>query len=152
MAVLVIDSSITAAWCFPDERTSYTQAVLYAIGKPIEAVAPRLWAYEIRNSVLMGLRRKRIDQTHAEEFLDTIRSLPVRLSDPVSYEAVFALADRHRLTVYDAAYLDLALREGLPLASLDKINTSCYGIRHRDIPAVTSWCSSNLTNGRLSGD
>jgi predicted nucleic acid-binding protein len=119
MAVLVIGSSLAAAWCFPDERTDYTNAVLRVVSTPIEVTAPRLWAYEVRNSVLMGLRRKRIGKAHAEYFLDSLKGLPIRLSDPLSYDGVFALADRYGLTVYDAAYLDLAVREGLPLASLD---------------------------------
>jgi len=78
-----------------------------------------LWAYEIRNSVLIGVRRKRINRAHAEDFLQTLKSLPIKLSDPMSYDAVFALAERHALTIYDASYLDLALREGLPVATLD---------------------------------
>ncbi len=119
MLALVIDSSLAAAWCFPDERTDYTNAVLLAISAPLEAAAPRLWAYEVRNSVLMGLRRKRITQTDALEFLESIEGLPIRLADPVSYDGVFSLAERHGLTVCDAAYLDLAIREGLPLASMD---------------------------------
>jgi predicted nucleic acid-binding protein len=119
MPALVIDSSLVAAWCFPDERTDYTNAVLHAISAPLEATAPRLWAYEVRNSVLMGLRRKRITHADALEFLESLKGLPIRLADPVSYDGVFSLADRHGLTVYDAAYLDLAIREGLPLASLD---------------------------------
>jgi predicted nucleic acid-binding protein len=119
MPAFVIDSSITAAWCFPDEHTTYTQDVLRALATPLEAIAPGLWAYEIRNSVLMGMRRKRITKTHAEDFLDSLKSLAIRLTDPVSYDGIFQLADRHGLTVYDAAYLDLALRESLPLASLD---------------------------------
>jgi predicted nucleic acid-binding protein len=76
-------------------------------------------AYEVRNSVLVGLRRGRIARIHAERFLVSMSDLRVRLSDPLSYDRVFALADQHGLTVYDAAYLDLAVREGLPLASLD---------------------------------
>ena len=120
MVALVIDSSLAAAWCFPDERTDYTNAILRAVAAPLEAVAPRLWTYEVRNSVLMGLRRKRITHADAQEFFECIKGLPIRLAGPVSYDVVFGLADRHGLTVYDAAYLDLALREGLPLASLDK--------------------------------
>ena len=119
MAVLVIDASITAAWCFKDETTDYTEGVLTAVSGFSDALAPRLWAYEVRNSVLMGLRRRRISKTDAEEFLDSIKSLPIRLTDPLSYNGVFQLADRHGLTVYDAAYLDLAVRERLPLASID---------------------------------
>ena len=55
MAALVIDSSLAAASCFPDERSDYTNAVLRAIAAPLEAVVPRLWAYEVRNSVLNGI-------------------------------------------------------------------------------------------------
>lgn len=110
---------MAAAWCFPDERTAYSNAVLQAIATPVEAIAPRLWAYEVRNSVLMGMRRNRIGSVDAQQFIESINVLPIRLVDPVSYDALFSLAEHHKLTVYDAAYLDLALREGVPLASLD---------------------------------
>jgi predicted nucleic acid-binding protein len=120
VVAVVIEASLAGSWCFPDERTSYTEAVLNAISHGTEAVAPRLWAYEIRNCLLMGVRRGRITMAHAEAFLEDLKSLPIRLTDPLSYSRVFALADRHRLTVYDAAYLDIAIREGIPLVSLDK--------------------------------
>jgi predicted nucleic acid-binding protein len=58
----------------------------------------------------MGVRRRRITPTEAADFLEALRSLPIRLSDPVSYDAVFDLAQTNSLTVYDAAYLELALR------------------------------------------
>lgn len=119
MAALVIDASLASAWCFPDERTDYTNGVLQAVSSSVEALAPRLWAYEVRNSVLMGMRRGRIGKADAEEFLSSLVDLNIRLSDPVSYDDVFKLAEHHSLTVYDAAYLDLALREGSQLASLD---------------------------------
>ena len=106
-------------WCFPDERTDYTDGVLQAVSSSTDSVAPRLWAYEIRNSVLTGLRRGRISKTDAEGFLDSLDDLNIRLTDPISYDAVFALAEANGLTVYDAAYLDLAIREGAHLASLD---------------------------------
>src|SRR5687768_3429093 len=84
-----------------------------------QVFAPRLWDYEVRNSVLIGLRRGRISSTHAQEFLASLNVMPVRLVDPASFGPVFALAERYGLTVYDAAYVDLALREALPLATLD---------------------------------
>lgn len=84
-----------------------------------EAIAPRLWAYEIRNSVLVGARRHRITKADATGFVASLADLRISLFDPPSYDSVFALADSYALTVYDAAYLDLALREQLPLASLD---------------------------------
>jgi predicted nucleic acid-binding protein len=119
MADLVIDASIAAAWCFKEETTGYTDRVLIAVSGFFAAVAPRLWAYEISNTVLIGVRRRRITQLHAGDFLESIADLRIRLMDYVSYDPVFSLAQNHGLTVYDAAYLDLALRERLPLASLD---------------------------------
>lgn len=67
----------------------------------------------------MGLRRNRITRNDADEFLDSIADLRIGLVDPLSYDGVFALADRYGLTLYDAAYLDLAIRDDLPIASLD---------------------------------
>ena len=89
MAVFVIDSSISAAWCFKDEATAYTEGILIVVSGVGEAVAPRLWAYEVRNSVLVGLRRKRITQRDAEGFLESLSDLRIRLTDPVSYDEVF---------------------------------------------------------------
>lgn len=120
MADLVIDASLSAAWCFEDETTDYTEGVLTAVSETADAIAPRLWAYELRNSILMGVRRKCIERADAQAFLASLPALRFRLIDPLSYDDVFDLAERHGLTVYDASYLDLALREGLPLASLDR--------------------------------
>jgi len=121
MASVVIDASIASAWCFPDEQTDYTKAVFQAVSSSaVDSVAPRLWAYEIRNSVLMGLRRGRISKADSEQFLVSLNELNVRLSEPASYDEVFALAQEHGLTVYDAAYLNLAIQERIPLASLDR--------------------------------
>ena len=120
MAAVVIDASVASAWCFPDERTDYTQAVFQAISSSaVEAVAPRLWAYEIRNSILMGLRRGRLGKLDSEQVLVSLNELNMRLSEPASYDEMFSLAQEHGLTVYDAAYLYVAMQERLPLASLD---------------------------------
>jgi len=121
MAAVVIDASIASAWCFPDEQTDYTKAVFQAVASSaVDTVAPRLWAYEIRNSVLMGLRRGRIGEADSEQFLISPNELNVRLSEPASYDEVFSLAQEYGLTVYDAAYLNLAIQEHLPLATLDR--------------------------------
>lgn len=84
-----------------------------------DAIAARLFAYELRNTVLMGVRRGRITSKIAQEFLQSLADLRIRLTDPVSYDAVSGLAERTNLTLYDAPYLDLAIRESLPIASLD---------------------------------
>jgi|SRR6516165_6905943 predicted nucleic acid-binding protein len=119
MAALVIDASLAVSWCFPDERTDFTNGVLRTVSQSLAAMAPRLWAYEVRNGVLMGVRRRRITTTDAQDFLEALEALAIRLVDPPAYTSVFTLAERYDLTVYDAACLDLALRESLPLASLD---------------------------------
>lgn len=119
MADLVVDASLASAWCFPDERTEYANEVLWAVSFSRQTFAPRFWAYEGWNSVLMGVRRVRLGKTDAVSFLDSLADLNIRLVDPVSYDAVFKLAEIDGLTVYDAAYLDLAIREGAQLASLD---------------------------------
>jgi len=121
MVAVVIDASIASAWCFPDEQTDYTKAVFLAVSSSaVNSVAPRLWAYEIRNSVLMGLRRGRISKADSQQFLVSLNELNVRLSEAASYDEVFSLAQEHGLTVYDAAYLNLAIQEHLPLATLDR--------------------------------
>src|ERR1700755_919301 len=103
MASFVLDSSLTVAWCFADERTDYTNAILQALSRSDGAIVPQLWAYEVRNALLMGVRRQRITPAEATDFLDSLRSLPIRFRDPVSYDAVFELARFNGLTVYDAA-------------------------------------------------
>ena len=121
MAAVVIDASIASAWCFPTKQTDYTKAVFEAVSfSALDAVAPRLWAYEIRNSILMGLRRGRIGKPDGVQFLVSLIELNVRLTEPASYDDVFSLAEEHGLTVYDAAYLNVAMQERLPLASLDR--------------------------------
>lgn len=114
----ILDSSLAASWCFPDEETSYTRAALRAL-EPAGALVPRLWAYEIRNTILVGVRRRRIGAVHAADFIGTLETLPIRVRDAVSYLSIYALAERHRLTSHDAAHLDLATRERLPLGTLD---------------------------------
>ncbi|HKD05497.1 MAG TPA: type II toxin-antitoxin system VapC family toxin [Bryobacteraceae bacterium] len=120
MAV-VIDASIALSWCFPDERTDFTEAVFNAVGSStLVARVPTIWAYEVRNAVLMGLRRNRITKPESKRFLYALGRMGVVIAEPSDYDSVFTLADQHGLTFYDAAYLNLALTSGLPIASLDK--------------------------------
>ena len=120
MADFVLDAFVATAWCFKDEATSYTDGILRALSGMAEAIAPRLRAYEVRNRVLMGTRRQRMTKADAADFIASLTDFRIRLCDPPSYDALFVLSDRYALTVYDAAYLDPAMRESLPLASLDK--------------------------------
>ena len=77
--------------------------MLQAISDSLRGYAPRLWAYEVHNSILMGPRRGRISKADAEGFLASWADLNIHLTDPVSYDAIFKLAELSGLTVYDAA-------------------------------------------------
>jgi predicted nucleic acid-binding protein len=85
----------------------------------------------------MGMRRVRITKEASQKLLVFLNDLDVQLSDSPSYDAVFSLAERHGLTIYDAAYLDLALREGLPLASLD--NALCRAAGNSGVVLFELW-------------
>lgn len=119
---LVIDSSITLAWFFEDERSAGADAVLRQVAES-GAVAPALWKLEVANGLQMAVRRKRIDEAFRDASIADLRALGVAIdaqTDQQAWSTTLQLADRWRLTLYDAAYLELAQRLGLPLATLDK--------------------------------
>jgi predicted nucleic acid-binding protein len=118
---LVIDSSATLAWIYHEEAT---EAIGQVFDRVIEngAWVPSLWRLEVANVLEMGVRRRRHDAAFRDASLADLALLPILL-DPESHaqawSATAQLAARHRLTLYDAAYLELALRRGVPLATLD---------------------------------
>jgi predicted nucleic acid-binding protein len=119
---LVLDASITLAWALPDEASNYSDSILKqaASGK---AWVPDLWTHEVANGLLMAQRRKRLTAAQRALFVEELLRLPIELvgaAARVVLEAQGALAERYGLTAYDAAYLDLALRKGVPLATQDK--------------------------------
>ena len=115
----VVDASVAAAWFLPDEATELTEAALQATAT-MDIWVPALWLLEIGNMLLSAQRRKRIDDAKRRELVSAAAALRLRVDrEPVSMIDLDALAAHHRLTVYDAAYLELALRRRLPLATLD---------------------------------
>lgn len=119
--ILAVDASIAMSWCFPDEADGYAYAVLDALTGST-AMAPSLWPVEIANALAMGERRKRITRSDTTRFLALIAGLPIDIDSETSARAldyVLPLARAFSLTAYDATYLDLAMREGLTLATLD---------------------------------
>jgi predicted nucleic acid-binding protein len=119
---LVIDSSITLAWLFEDERSALADAVLRQVTET-GAVVPSLWRLEVANALQMAVRRQRIDARFRDASIADIRSLPITIdpeTDRHAWGASLILAERCQLTLHDAAYLELAQRVGLPLASLDQ--------------------------------
>jgi predicted nucleic acid-binding protein len=121
-AAFVLDGSVALAWYFVDEQEAYADGVAASLPSSA-AVVPAVWPLEVANAVLMGERRQRGTTTKASVWLRFLRSLPITVDDETHLRAwgdTLDLARTHGLTAYDAAYLELALRRGLPLATLDK--------------------------------
>ena len=118
----VLDTSVTMAWLFEDETTRTTEAILDRLTSE-DALVPTLWTYEVGNVLLMAERRKRITEAQGRRFTRLLESLPIRISDShlISlWSNAVVVAREHELSVYDGTYLDLAMREGIPLATRDK--------------------------------
>jgi predicted nucleic acid-binding protein len=118
----VVDSSITLSWYFEDEATDASDEVLRRVGNE-GGLVPSLWRFEVANGLQMAVRRKRIDTAFRDRVLSRLAELDI-VVDPESESHVWSasvrLSDRHGLTVYDAAYLELAQRRRLELATLDR--------------------------------
>lgn len=122
MSGLVLDASIALAWCFEDEADAYADAVLDSLRRR-KPVAPGLWALEVANALLASQRRGRIQAPERLARLAFLADLDVGLEHaptPAVFGEISRLADAHDLSVYDAAYLELALRRGQPLATHDQ--------------------------------
>ena len=128
MSGIIVDASVTAAWFLPDEATPFTEAALHATSTH-DVWIPALWLLEMGNLFLSAQRRKRIDENKRREFVAAASALRLRIDrEAVRMDAMDALAARHGLTTYDAAYLELALRRALPLATLDKALLTAMGM------------------------
>jgi len=114
----VLDASITACWAFQDEDHPDARLAFHQM-RSEEAVVPCLWWFEVRNILVVNERRRRIAESETAAFLLNLSRLRIRIDRAPDEGAVLRLARTHRLSVYDAAYLELAQREGLPLATLD---------------------------------
>lgn len=115
----VPDASVAAAWLLPDEEAALADLALERLAGETACVPVLFW-YELRNVLLTAERRGRIDEHYADVAMARIRRLPIRCPGEPEDHLILALARSHRLTAYDASYLALAIREGCPLASLDR--------------------------------
>lgn len=121
MSRFVLGGSTTLSWCFEDESDASSLEVLERLVRD-EALVPAIWPLEIANALLVGERRKRITSAKARTFLSHLAALPIVVEPvdlPRAFADVFALGKKHALSSYDAAYLELAVRASLPLATLD---------------------------------
>jgi predicted nucleic acid-binding protein len=117
----VLDASLTLSWAFEDEATSFTDQVLQRLQQSL-ALAPALWPFEVASVLATAERQGRIQPAQQAEFLEWLRQLPVAIEHrPATWlcQQILPLTRAYRLSAYDAAYLELARREKLPLATLD---------------------------------
>jgi predicted nucleic acid-binding protein len=119
LTVFVLDASTVLAWAIEDERTPPAMKVLAGLRTEDQARVPAVWWFEVRNALMMSERRGRSGEVDTTEFLRGLARLSIGIDRAPNETTLLTLARRHRLTVYDAAYLELAHRDGLPLASLD---------------------------------
>jgi predicted nucleic acid-binding protein len=115
----VVDASVTMSWYLAEEASAAAQAAFERLGAA-DATAPVLWWFEVRNALVVNERRGRLDMAATVGILAHLEGLPIRLDADQEGDTVLALARGHRLTVYDASYLELALRLDAPLATLDQ--------------------------------
>lgn len=119
---LVLDSSIALAWIYADETTEPVRRVFQLLSES-GAWVPALWRLEVANVLEMGVKCNRHDVAFRDATLADLAQLPIQVdgeTDQQAWGAILALAERHRLTTYDAAYLELPLRRNLALATLDR--------------------------------
>lgn len=123
MRKFILDCSATMAFFFQDETSPYVDAVFEALTQDARALVPPIWPLEVLNTCLAAERRQRLRSKEVEEIISILEAFPIEVvgyPDLPAVMRIYPLARRHHLSSYDAAYLELALREELPLVSLDK--------------------------------
>jgi predicted nucleic acid-binding protein len=119
----VLDASVVLTWCFPDEESQKAVEISELIAWGDRVTVPAFWRHEILNALLVGERRKRLTRELSLAFIDDLSHLPVdvdeRATSAIVFDVTQSLCRKHGLTAYDAAYLEIALRGGHGLATLD---------------------------------
>lgn len=115
----VLDASVTAAWLLPDEESLLAEYVQDLLVQH-HAVVPSVWWFEVRNTLLVAERRKRLSEDQTHFIQDSLASLPILFDREPDERGLMEIARRNGLTVYDASYVESARRLSLPLATLDK--------------------------------
>jgi predicted nucleic acid-binding protein len=132
----VLDASVTLSWCFSNEKTVVTDQLLERLADET-AWVPSLWSLEIGNILISAERHKRICYAEMIQFLELLNDLCIEIDLGTSSKAfheILTLAHSEKLTTYDAAYLELALRKGIPLASKD--SALCKAAQRLGVPCL----------------
>ncbi|HEV2440745.1 MAG TPA: type II toxin-antitoxin system VapC family toxin [bacterium] len=118
---LVLDASVALAWCFEDEASAYADRVQDKLTDDT-ALVPAIWSLEVANALRLGERRQRVSGADVLRFVELVSALPITVENPLmsrDFGPVLDLSRTHNLSTYDASYIELAAREGLPLATHD---------------------------------
>jgi len=118
----VVDNSVVMTWCFADETNQYADQILDRL-EVSNGFVPSIWPLEVCNVLLVAERKMRIGEADSIRFISLLADLPIIVDqEPPErmFKEIFALAQKHKLSSYDASYLDLAMRKGLPIATFDK--------------------------------
>jgi predicted nucleic acid-binding protein len=119
---LIVDNSVVMSWCFKDESNQYADAILDSLDEST-AVVPPIWLLEVVNVLLVAEHRKCLSKADRVRFITLLTQLPITVEEEQPermMKEILPLAHGRRLSSYDASYLDLAMRKGLPIATLDK--------------------------------
>jgi len=118
----IVDNSVVMSWCFKEQANPYADSILERLTEAV-AYVPPVWSLEVVNVLLATERKKCISEADSVHFISLLSQLPIFVeyeSPEKSMKDLLGLARIHNLSSYDASYLDLAMRKGLPLATLDK--------------------------------
>lgn len=116
----VLDNSVVTGWYLPDQATAYTEAIATRLEND-KALVPALWQMELANVLKIACTRGKLSLHAARQILDALGTLPIEIdANTPGQRQLFELAMRHQLSSYDAAYLELAMRHGLPIATQDQ--------------------------------
>lgn len=122
MSRFILDASVTLCWCFENQANDYTEAILERLAGGDESSVPFVWPIEVANVLVKAERRKALTIAQATGFLEELGAWPIQvdtLGVDRAFQQILNTARQHNLSAYDAAYLELAMREELPLATLD---------------------------------
>lgn len=134
----VVDNSVVMSWCFKDQANAYADSILEKLAGAT-AYVPSVWPLEVVNVLLAAERRKYISQADSVRFISLLSQLPILVQHEGperSMKDLLGLARAHDLSSYDASYLDLAMKKGIPLATLDqKLRGAAEAVKLQILPA-----------------